>query len=299
MRRIDAGEPERAYYQSNMQHAALSWTFEISNTLDGAPITAQALAGKRGYMEMRVAVKQNQQASGKFYCSHALPMTAVLNTEKCANITAAGATQANVGSNLQLTYIMLTGNDGEFVIAADVTDLEMDALAINGVRMSLNVEISSDEFGDAAAELKDTAAELDDGANEIYEGALRLSDGAAEMNGSTGEFSAAAEDVDTRIADTADDVIARRTGANVPIVSFADVRTGEIASVQFVISTLAITVEKPEDEPEEEKSVTDRFKDLSTEHTALSGSSLRALYIAVGRTGVNGARSTRRFNGRK
>ena len=42
-------------------------------------------------------------------------------------------------------------------------------------------------------------------------------------------------------------------------------RNGEIASVQFVISAPAIKAETPEeepDEPEEEKSFTDRFGDL-------------------------------------
>lgn len=173
-----SSDEERVYYQGNMQDAALPWIFEISYTLDGESITAQEIAGKIGHMEMRIAVKQNPLASGEFYQSHALQITATLDTEKCANIKAEGATQANVGSKRQLSYILLPGSDSEFVIAADVTDFEMDALAINGVRMSLDVEISGDEFGDAAAELKDAAAKLDDGANEIYDGAVELSEGA-------------------------------------------------------------------------------------------------------------------------
>ena len=103
------------------------------------------------------------------------------------------------------------------------------------------------------------------GLGALLDGAIKLTDGATEMKDGADEFNAETEDIDARITDAADDVIARRTGANVPTISFADPRNGEIASVQFVISAPAIKAETPEeepDEPEEEKSFTDRFGDL-------------------------------------
>ena len=167
----------RVYYQGNMENALMPWVFEISYFLDGQPIAAEALAGASGHFEMRIAIKKNPQDSSTFYESHALQITAVLDTQKCTNITAEGATQANVGSNRQLSYILLPGNEKEYVITADVVDFEMDALAINGLKMGLDVEISSEDFSDQVTEIQSAATELNDGAQDLYDGAVEVKDG--------------------------------------------------------------------------------------------------------------------------
>lgn len=53
--------------------------------------------------------------------------TVTLDTEKCDHIKAEGATAANVGSNRQLLYNIMAGEEKEFTITADVEDFEMDA----------------------------------------------------------------------------------------------------------------------------------------------------------------------------
>lgn len=52
-----------------------------------------------------------------------------LDTEKCSNIQADGATIANVGADKQISYTILPGKGLDAEITADVTDFEMDAAA--------------------------------------------------------------------------------------------------------------------------------------------------------------------------
>lgn len=106
----------------------------------------------------------------------------MLNTENCRNINAEGATIANVGKKKQITYTVLPDRGLEKSIFADVTDFEMDAGSINGIKMNLGIDIGDDDINDKINELTDGAAQLDDGANELHDGTVELNDGVSELN---------------------------------------------------------------------------------------------------------------------
>ena len=166
----------RVYYQGNMNHVELPWLFAVSWTLNGQSVTAEQMAGAWGNMEMRLSICQNPACGGNFFDTHALQITASLDTEHCANITAEGATQANVGSQRQLNWIILPGTESEVVLTADVTDFEMPALSINGVRMQLDPgdEVIEDVLAlvDGLEELSSHNAELTDGAKQLVQAAF-------------------------------------------------------------------------------------------------------------------------------
>ena len=58
-----------------------------------------------------------------------------------------------MGSDKQLTYTILPGKGIDTVITADVTDFEMDAAAINGVRLNLDVDVDDTDLMDKVDEL--------------------------------------------------------------------------------------------------------------------------------------------------
>ncbi len=85
--------------------------------------------------------------------------------------------RANVGKNKQLTYTILPGKEEDILITADVQDFEMPSIAINGVSMSLNVEVDDEELMDQVYELLDGIKKLDDGAGDIKDGVDEVQDG--------------------------------------------------------------------------------------------------------------------------
>lgn len=170
-------DKDKVYYQGTMENVQLPWKVKITYTLDGKEIAAKDLAGKAGALEIHITAKENTQCKSDFYDTTALQATLTLDTGKCENIQADGATLANVGSDKQISYTALPGKGLDAVVKADVTDFEMDAIAINGVALDLDIDIDDAELMDKVTEIMDAAKELNDGAVELKDGTDTLKNG--------------------------------------------------------------------------------------------------------------------------
>ncbi|MDO4339309.1 MAG: hypothetical protein Q4C91_14685 [Eubacteriales bacterium] len=179
------------FYQGKLKDTELPWVIGISYKLDGREVTAEELAGAAGKLEIQVKVKDNPDSDDQFFDNYLMQATVTLDTDHCKNISAEGATAANVGSDRQLLYNIMAGQEKDFTIKADVTDFEMAAISFQAVPMSFDIDSDSinkdgltektDEVKDAADEFDDGAKELDDGAGELLDGAIELRDGAEEL----------------------------------------------------------------------------------------------------------------------
>ena len=103
-----------------------------------------------------------------------------MNTTLCSNIRADGATIADAGSDKQLSYIVLPGKGADIAISADVRDFELDAMTINGIKLTLDMDVDASEFSDQISQLTDAIADLDGGAYDLLDGARRLNDGMSQ-----------------------------------------------------------------------------------------------------------------------
>lgn len=190
---------ERVYYEGKLKKIELPWNISIRYFIDGTEYPAKEVAGKSGRLEIKFKVSKNENSTGSFYESFALQASFTLNTQKFKNLSAPNATVANVGKNKQISYTILPGNGIDTSITADVTDFEMSAVAINGVPLSLNMEIDDSELTDKIGEIQnavsganDGAAELKDGLDELagnnqslIDGANGLKDGLGELDGNS------------------------------------------------------------------------------------------------------------------
>ena len=179
---------DKVYYQGTMKNAALPWNISIRYYLDGKEYAPQDVAGKSGALEIRFSVTKNESCGGSFYDDYALQASFTLDTERCQNIVSNGATVANVGSDKQLTYTILPGQGIDTVITADVTDFEMDAAAINGVRLNLDVDVDDTDLMDKVDELVSAIGDLDDGAWELHDGTEELYDATKTLNSKVGDL---------------------------------------------------------------------------------------------------------------
>ncbi len=169
---------EKLYYEGSLNNAQLPWKFQLHYYMDGTEYSAEELAGKSGDLKITMSVRKNTACQGTFFDNYALQASFTLDTKLCRNIEAEGATAANVGSDKQLTYTILPGKETDITITAEVTDFEMDAVAINGIPLSLNVEVDDEELMSQVTELLEGIEQLDDGAGKLQDGISELQDGA-------------------------------------------------------------------------------------------------------------------------
>lgn len=176
-----SSDKEKVYYQGTMKDTQIPWNISFTYTLDGKEIAPEDLAGKSGALKIHVKVDKNEDCTSDFYDNTALQAILTLDTEKCENITADGATLANVGANKQISYTVLPGKGLDAEVSADVTDFEMDAITINGVKMNLDVDIDDDELMDKVTQIMDASRELNDGAGKLSDGTGELVDGGSSL----------------------------------------------------------------------------------------------------------------------
>ncbi|MBP1560448.1 MAG: hypothetical protein J6C96_04310 [Oscillospiraceae bacterium] len=180
---ITFSSPEngKVYYQGTLKNTEIPWNISIKYFLDGKELSAKEIAGKSGALEIKISITENEKCGTDFYENYALQCSFTLDTKLCRNISAEGATVANVGSKKQITYTVLPDKGLEKSILADVTDFEMAEGSINGIKMNLGLDIDEDING-KITDLTDGAVELDDGAKELYDGTVELNDGVSDLN---------------------------------------------------------------------------------------------------------------------
>ncbi|MHB8127874.1 MAG: hypothetical protein ACYDEX_02635 [Mobilitalea sp.] len=195
---------DKFYYQGTLTNKELPWDITIKYFLDGAEISGPELAGKSGKLEITVSVKQNNKTDSTFFDNYALQIALSLDNKICSNIKADNATVAEAGSKKQLSYTILPGNGIDFTVSADVRNFEMDAITINGIKLSFGITVDRDAFTGQISELTDAIKGLDDGAAELLDGLNQLSsgmnkyiDGMKAFRDGLGQLSGGAEKLNT------------------------------------------------------------------------------------------------------
>lgn len=220
---------EKIYYEGTLKDSHLPWNISIKYYLNDKEYTAEEIAGKSGKARIAISIRKNPNQSGSYFDDFALQMSLTLDTAKHKNITANGATIANVGANKQLTYTILSGTEKEIEITSDVTDFELTGISINGIHLALDIDVDDDELLDQINELLDAISELDEGAQELEDGAGEISDGTNTLSDNAPSL---AEGVDSlltgsrtlnsKMGDAVDGARELRNGA-------ADVKDGAIS----------------------------------------------------------------------
>jgi len=198
---IDA-KAGKLYYEGKLDSNVMPWNIAIRYYMDGKEYKASDIAGKSGDLKITIDITKNENCIGNFFEGYALQASVTLDTEKCSNIKADGATVANVGSNKQLTYTILPNKGADIEITAKATNFEMSAIAINGIKLNLAIDIDDaeiqskiDEIIGAVKDLDEGAGELKDGAEELYDGTTLLKDKVGELYNGVGALSGGAAEL--------------------------------------------------------------------------------------------------------
>jgi putative membrane protein len=184
----------RFYYQGNMTGKDMPWTIGLEYLLDGKPEKAEELAGKSGSLEIKMSIRQNKNVNEVFFKHFVLQAVFTLDTEKCVNISAQGATIADAGSDQLLTFMIMPDKEKDISIKADVSDFCMDGIQIKGVPLSLDIDSpDTTDLKENIYDLQDGAKELDDGADTLYDGTGELKDGVSGLKAAVNEIKSGAD----------------------------------------------------------------------------------------------------------
>ncbi len=180
-------DAENFYYQGNMATTELPWLFDIAYSLDGVKTAPQELAGKSGQLEIHITTKQNASVNPVFYDHYMLQISITLDTEKCSDINAPGATVASAGKNKVIAYTVMPGKDADTSLSAVIKDFTMTGIDISAMPFSMSIEMpDTDNMVNDFVDLSDAISDLNDGVGKLADGAAELKTGADKLrNGSS------------------------------------------------------------------------------------------------------------------
>lgn len=203
---------EKVYYQGTLEDTEIPWNISIRYFLDNKEYTAEEIAGMSGSLEIKISITENSRCKGSYFDDYALQATFLLDTNLCSNIEADGATTANVGSDKQLLYTILPGKGLETSIYADVENFEMDSISINGIKLSLNIEIDDEELMEKVEELMEATKKLDDGATQLYDGTEALKTGSSSLDTGISSLKSGVSSLDSGITTLQNGMKSMQTG---------------------------------------------------------------------------------------
>ena len=174
---------DKVYYEGTMEKNDIPWNISVRYFLDDKEVFGNELGGKNGRLKIKLNINKNENyTNDSFFENYALQVILKFDTDISKNINSNGATVANIGKKKQLLYTILPGKSLNTEITSDVTDFEMDAIEINGVKMSFNIDVDSSAFNGEVDSLKDGIAEIDNGANKVKNAINDAKNGGNKLN---------------------------------------------------------------------------------------------------------------------
>ena len=177
------------YYQGNAENPALPWDVSVTYTLDGEQVQAEELAGASGEVGISLQTRQDDQANSTFLESFVMQVSFTFDSTLATDIEAEGASIAEAGSDVTVSFTVLPGEDADCSVSARVSDFEMEGIQIAALPYSSVIDMpETDELIGQFDELSEAIAELSDGLDEISSGMQSTSGGMDELASGDNEF---------------------------------------------------------------------------------------------------------------
>ena len=221
----------RFYFESDIKSAELPWIFDISYSLDGEEITPEELGGKTGHLEIGIDIKANPNGDRSFFDAYLLQISMTLDSLKCKNIEAEGATEANAGSNKMMGFMAMPGMESHLSLSADVSEFSMPAMNIAAVPLSMadmldgmgGITEGIDSFGSALTQLSEGVSMLAGGAGQLRDGFGMFGAGLTELSNNSAALVGASSmilDGLTQLSDTVAALKEMGSGIDIAKLSF-------------------------------------------------------------------------------
>jgi putative membrane protein len=196
--------PAEFYYQASLDKA-IPYTVALRYTLDGQPVPGDTLAGKTGRITIEINIKPNPACDESLREGIMVQASISLDSAKCRNIQADGATLVVMGGYINLSYTVLPEQEAAYTLSMDAEDFAMQGITFNLIPYGdmlgdfrEDAEALTDGFDtmadamdgmiDGTGRLRDGLSDLTDGIGELDTGLTDLSEGAADFAAGLGDF---------------------------------------------------------------------------------------------------------------
>lgn len=176
-------------YQGFLKKQPLPWNIDVTYLLDGDVVDPDDLAGKNGSLEIQIETSANEDVDKTFFEYYMLQISLTLDPEVFEDIQAPDATKAKEGKNTNLTFTVMPEEEEDFIVSANVSDLEMDPIDINAT--PANMPIDDPDLGDMKDDIQslaDAIEDVDGGVGGLRDGISDLNDGATELRSGSTEY---------------------------------------------------------------------------------------------------------------
>ena len=204
-------------YQGDLDaKTQLPWSVGVSYKLDGKAVDPADLAGATGRLEMTLAVEPNPDCpdASSYTDGYLVQATGLLPSDKTRDLAAEGATVAQNGDDLQLTYMVLPSSEGTFTLSADVEDFSFDGWQVVGVPLSLALDVDPSSMDTSQLVELEDVAQANDGAQALRDGSVTLRDSLALAQSGAGDLARGAAEVDAGAQDVASGTGSLKAGAD-------------------------------------------------------------------------------------
>lgn len=170
------GVEGRYFYQGNLNSTALPWHFDILYRFEGEDRSAERLSGVTGKLEMEISISKNDAVNDVFFDHYALQIAIPVDPDRVVVEAATeGFLVSSAGTEQQLNYIILPGQDKTIRLVMDVNDFAMGQITFGGVLMSFDIDaLEMDDELEPIDELTDGIAEFADGTKDLKKGFAEL-----------------------------------------------------------------------------------------------------------------------------
>lgn len=233
-----SSDAKKVYYQGTLKSKEIPWNISIRYFLDDKEYTANEIAGKSGALKIKFCISKNEKYEGNFYDDYALQATFLLDTDLCQNIKADAATVANVGSDKQLSYTILPGKGIKTQITADVESFEMNAVAINGVKLNLDINSgNTKDLTKKVTQFMDASKQLDSGSRKVYRGTKTVKTGTQSLNSGITNLKSGAAELNSGIVSLQDGMKSIQKGLNTLNSQSSKLEDGS-SKMEFALKTI-------------------------------------------------------------
>lgn len=197
---VCAVEEESFVYQGNLASTDLPWNVRISYELDGEPIAAEDLAGRSGDLKISIETGQNAVVDPVYFDNYMLQITCTLPIAHATHIATEEGSIALAGSNTTVSFTVMPGKSGSYVLTAQVKDFEMEGISIAAIPFSMALDLpDTDSIVSQFDALIEGTSQLDTGAKQLEEGTTAFKDGVRSFDQGAGQLRDGAEELSTGV----------------------------------------------------------------------------------------------------
>ncbi len=183
------------YYQGTME-GELPITFAFTYYLNGSEVDADQLGGAAGHMRIDIECAQNEWCDARLRDGLMAQIVMSLDLGLTQNVKAESATTVITGNTMSVAFAVLPGQSGLFSVEADVTDFEMNAIAVTLTQGGLGgYEDSIDEYEQGFDDMLSGADDMVDGTSELRDGVSKLADGMGDLSNGLGTLEDSGNDM--------------------------------------------------------------------------------------------------------